>query len=117
MPKIYFPRNSPFPSHNCNARAYKECPGTSQGIECDQSDTEERAADPNITTTSQAQPIIHPVSVSVERVQTLPTYTTGFDIKHSPLGTAPLPNKKYKKEATVNFSVRLELSATVIVMS
>ena len=60
----------------------EEHSGTSQGIESDQSDTEERAADPNIATTSQAQPMIHPVSVSVEPVQTLPTYTTGFDIEN-----------------------------------
>ena len=38
----------------------EERSGTSQGIESDQSDTEERAADPNIATTSQAQPMIHP---------------------------------------------------------
>ena len=33
---------------------------------------------------------------------------------HSPLGTAHLPSKKYKKEAMVNFNVRLELITIVI---
>ena len=59
----------------------EECPGTSQRIESNQSDTEERAIDLNIATTSQAQPNIPSVSVSVAPLPTLPAYTTGFDIE------------------------------------
>ena len=60
----------------------EERPGTSQGIESDQSDTEEGAADINIATTSQAQTNIPSVSVSVAPIPTVPAYTTGFDIEN-----------------------------------